>query len=72
VSAESIKLLLPILESQLREWKSAYYRDMPGVTHADMAGAARRLLEMRAAYERASGRAVKTKITTSAIASLIR
>ena len=72
MSAESIKLMLPILESQLREWKSAYYRDMPGVTYDDMATAARRLLETRAAYERASGRPVKTKITSKDIAALLR
>lgn len=72
MSAESIKLLLPILETHLRQWKAAYYANTPGVTYDDMAAAARRLLEMRVAYERASGRTVKTKVTQATIASLIR
>ncbi len=45
---------------------------MPGVSYDDMAAAAKRLLDMRAAYERASGRPVRTKATPAAIASLLR
>lgn len=72
MSAESIKTLLPIMEQQLRDWKLAYHRGMPGVTYDDMATAARRLLEYRAAYEKASGRRVKTRVSGAAIASLLR
>lgn len=72
MSAESIKDLLPILEAHLRQWKAAYYANTPGVTYDDMAAAARRLLEMRAAYERASGRPVKTRVTAKNIAALLR
>jgi hypothetical protein len=69
---DTTKLLLTTLENQVRQTKAAYYRNMPGVTYDDMAGAARRLLEMRVAYERASGRPVKTKVTKKAIATLLR
>lgn len=70
--ADSLAALLPILETQLREWKAAYYRNTPGVTYEDMAGAARRLLEMRAAYERATNGTARTKVTGAAIAGLLR
>lgn len=70
--SEQIVTLLPILEQHLAQWKSAYYANMPGVTYEDMAAAARRLLEMRAAYERASGRPVRTRISKKAIAELLR
>jgi hypothetical protein len=71
-SPEQILATLPILEQHLRQWKAAYYRHTPGVTYDDMATAARRLLEMRAAYERATGRPQRVKVTKKAIADLLR
>lgn len=70
--ADTTKLLLQTLESQVRQTKAAYYRGVPGVTYDDMAAAARRLLEMRACYERASGRKVTSKATNKAVATLLR
>lgn len=69
---DTIKLLLTTLENQVRQTKAAYYRNTPGITYDDMAAAARRLLEMRAAYEKASGRRVASKPTKKAIATLLR
>lgn len=72
MQANPTPTLLTVLEGQLRQWKLAYYAQMPGVTYDDMAAAARRLLEARAAYERATGRPVRTKVTAQAIANLLR
>jgi hypothetical protein len=72
MTAATLALLLPVLEDGLRTMKAAYYRNTPGVTYDDMARAAQRLLETRAAYEAASGRPVKTKVTGAAIAALLR
>ena len=69
---DTTKLLLQTLENQVRQTKAAYYSAVPGVTYDDMAAAARRLLEMRASYERASGRKVTSKVTSKAIATLLR
>lgn len=69
---DTTKLLLTTLENQVRQTKAAYYAAVPGVTYDDMADAARRLLDMRAAYERASGRKVTSKATKKAIATLLR
>lgn len=69
---DTIKLLLTTLESQVRQTKAAYYSAVPGVTYDDMAAAARRLLEMRAVVERATGRKVTSKPTSLAVATLLR
>lgn len=69
---DTTKLLLGTLENQVRQTRAAYYQSMPGVTYDDMAASARRLLTMRAAYEKASGRPVKTKVTKKAVANLLR
>ena len=69
---DTTKLLLQTLENQVRQTKAAYYSAVPGVTYDDMAAAARRLLEMRASYERASGRKVTSKVTSESIVRLIR
>lgn len=66
------KLLLEVLENQVRQTKRAYDDGVAGVTYDDMAASARRLLEMRVAYERASGRKVTTKVSKRSIASLLR
>lgn len=72
MNPDSTKSLLAILEQQVRDTKRAYNAGTPGVTYDDMAASARRLLEMRACVERATGRPVKTKITKLAIASVLR
>lgn len=69
---DTTKLLLQTLENQVRQTKAAYYSAVPGVTYDDMAAAAQRLIEMRACYERASGRKVTSKVTRKAIATLLR
>jgi len=69
---DTTKLLLQTLENQVRQTKAAYYASVPGVTYEDMAAAARRLLDMRACYERSSGRRVTSKATPKAIATLLR
>lgn len=69
---DTTKLILQTLENQVRETKAAYYRSVPGITYDDMAAAARRLLEMRASFEKASGRKVRTKVTKAAIANMLR
>lgn len=69
---DTTRLLLTTLENQVRQTKAAYYRNTPGVTYDDMAAAARRLIEMRAAYEKASGRKVTSRATKKAIATLLR
>ena len=60
------------LLQHLRETRAAYYAGMPGVTHEDMASAARRVLEVRRMLERATGRPATTKVTKEAIATLLR
>lgn len=66
------RLVLSVLERHVKQTKDAYYRGVPGVTYEDMAASARRLLEMRAAYEKASGRRVTSKPTKVAISTLLR
>lgn len=66
------KLILQTLEDQVRETRRAYYANVPGVRYEDMAAAAKRLLTMRAAYERASGRRVTSEPTKEKIAILLR
>lgn len=69
---DSTKALIAILEQQVRDTKRAYNTGTPGVTYDDMAASARRLLEMKACIERATGRPVRTKVTSLAIASVLR
>lgn len=64
--------ILDTLKQHLDQTKRAYYAGMPGVTYADMTAAAERLLRMRASYEQATGRPVKTKITKGTIAAMLR
>lgn len=66
------RLLLDTLAQQVRETRRAYMTGVPGVTYADMAAAAARLIEMRACFERASGRKVTSKPTPVQIATLLR
>ena len=68
----TLKAMHDALMQHLRETRAAYYAGMPGVTHEDMANAARRVLEVRRMLERATGRPVTTKVTKEAVASLLR
>lgn len=69
---DTTKAVLTTLENHVRQTRHAYTTGVPGVTYEDMAAAARRLLEMRAAFERASGRKVTSKPTKAQIAALLR
>lgn len=66
------RTMITILEGQLRQTRAAYYKNTPGITYDDMSASAKRVLEMRAAIERSTGRPVKTKVSKRAIAQLIR
>lgn len=66
------RAILDVLMKHLRDMKAAYYRGTPGVTYDDMVAAAERVLRMRAAYERASGRPVRTVVSKAAVANLLR
>jgi hypothetical protein len=61
-----------VLLDHMRQTRAAYQRGVPGVTYDDMRAAAERVLRMRVSVERASGRQVTTKVTTAAIAHLLR
>jgi hypothetical protein len=69
---DTTKLLHSTLERQAKQTKAAYYAGIPGVTYEDMSAAARRLLEMRVAIEKATGRPVRTKVTKASVATLLR
>ncbi len=71
-AVKTLRAMHDTLMTHLRETRAAYYAGMPGVTHEDMAAAARRVLEVRQMLERASGRLVTTKVTKEAIAALLR
>lgn len=64
--------LVTILTEHLRQTKRAYYSGMTGVTYDDMAAAARRLLDARGNYERATGRKVTSKPTQAQVSNLLR
>jgi hypothetical protein len=72
VTEQQQKLALAALERHLADVKKAYHQGQRGYTYDDMAAAAERVLRMRIAIEKASGRAVKTKLTRRAIADLLR
>jgi hypothetical protein len=66
------RVVLDVLERHVKETKDAYYRGVRGVTYEDMAGAASRLLTMRAAFERAAGRRVASAPTQAQVSRLLR
>jgi hypothetical protein len=72
MTTESMKATIGILEGQVRQMRAAYAKNTPGITYDDMAGAARRLLEMRIAIEKATGRPVRTTVSKKAVANLLR
>lgn len=67
-----LRQLHDLLLTHLRQIRAAYYDGMSGVEYADLAKAARRVLEVRVQIEQASGRRVTTRVSREAIATLLR
>lgn len=72
MQGDRTKFLLDTLAQQVRETRRAYMTGVPGVTYDDMVAAAVRLIEMRACFERVSGRTVTSKPTAAQVATLLR
>lgn len=64
--------VLMVLRKQVIETRRAYHQAVPGVTYEDMKAAATRYLEMKACIDRAAGRPAPKRVTSSAVAGLLR